>query len=200
MTELTGGVYQMDNLLYGSYFVKEKTAPEGYVLDENAYAFSVAENGKTVTVENEAGKGCYVNEAQKGTLKIVKTSSDGKVEGFSFKVTGPSGYAQTFVTDKNGEILIENLRIGEYTVSEVGNDASAAYTLPADKQATVQVGATTIVQMHNDLKPVTPDIPKTGDTTNVGLWAALCLASLAGVGVTAFVGFRRKKNSKESEE
>jgi uncharacterized surface anchored protein len=87
MTELTGGVYQMDNLLYGSYFVKEKTAPEGYVLDEKAYAFSITENGKTVTVENEAGNGCYVNEAQKGTLKIVKTSSDGKVEGFSFKVT-----------------------------------------------------------------------------------------------------------------
>ena len=33
----------------------------------------------------------------------------------------------TFETDKNGEIVIEGLRIGEYTVSEVANNASAAY-------------------------------------------------------------------------
>jgi uncharacterized surface anchored protein len=198
MTELTGGVYQMDNLLYGSYFVKEKTAPTGFVLDENAYNFSITENGKTVTVENEAGKGCFINEAQKGTLKIVKTSSDSKVEGFSFNITGPNGYSEVLTTDANGEILIENLRIGEYTVSEVGNDASAAYTLPADKQATVQVGAITIVQMHNELRPVT-DIPKTGDSTNIGLWAALFFGSLAGVGVTGAVTLIRKKKHKEDE-
>ena len=29
MTELAGGVYEMADLLYGGYFVKEKTAPEG---------------------------------------------------------------------------------------------------------------------------------------------------------------------------
>ncbi len=56
---------------------------------------------------------------RKALLKIVKTSSDGKVEGFSFRVIGNNGYDQTFKTDKNGEIVIDGLRIGEYTVSEV---------------------------------------------------------------------------------
>ena len=60
-------------------------------------------------------------------MKIVKTSSDGKVEGFSFRVTGANGYDQTFVTDKNGEIFIEGLRIGEYVISEVSDNASAGY-------------------------------------------------------------------------
>ena len=92
-----------------------------------------------------AGVG-FVNAAQKGSLKIVKTSSDGKVEGFSFRVTGADGYDQTFKTDKDGEIFIEGLRIGEYTVSEVNDSVSAGYILPADKQATVKVGATTIVR------------------------------------------------------
>ena len=36
-------------------------------------------------MENKAGVG-FINAAQKGSLKIVKTSSDGKVEGFSFRV------------------------------------------------------------------------------------------------------------------
>ena len=188
MTELDDGVYQMKELRYGKYLVREKTAPTGFVLDENVYSVSIEENGKTYIVENEAGVG-FVNAAQKGSLKIVKTSSDGKVEGFSFRVTGADGYDQTFKTDKNGEIYIEGLRIGEYTVSEVSDSVSAGYILPADKQATVKVGATTIVEMHNELR----DTPKTGDEFNLALWVSLAAASVMGAGVLGFVGFKKKK-------
>ena len=188
MTELDGGVYQMKELRYGKYLVREKTAPTGFVLDENVYSVSIEENGKTYIVENEAGVG-FVNAAQKGSLKIVKTSSDGKVEGFSFRVTSDNGYDQTFKTDKNGEIFIEGLRIGEYTVSEVNDSVSAGYILPADKQATVKVGATTIVEMHNELR----DTPKTGDDFNLALWVSLAAASVLGAGVLGFVGFKKKK-------
>ena len=149
---------------------------------------SIEENGKTYVVENEAGVG-FVNAAQKGSLKIVKTSSDGKIEGFSFRVTGADGYDQTFKTDKNGEIYIEGLRIGEYTVSEVNDSVSTGYILPTDKQATVKVGATTIVEMHNELR----DTPKTGDDFNLGLWVSLAAASVLGAGVLGFVGFKKKK-------
>ena len=188
MTELNGGVYQMTELRYGKYLVREKTAPTGFVLDENVHAVSIEENGKTVIVENEAGVG-FINVAQKGSLKIVKTSSNGNVEGFSFRVTGANGYDQTFKTDKNGEIFIEGLRIGDYTVSEVSDNVSAGYILPADKQATVKVDATTIVEMHNELR----DTPKTGDDFNLGLWVSLAAVSVIGAGVLGFVGFKRKK-------
>ena len=188
MTELDDGVYQMKELRYGKYLVREKTAPTGFELDENVYSVSIEENGKTYIVENEAGVG-FVNAAQKGSLKIVKTSSDGKVEGFSFRVTGANGYDQTFKTDKNGEIYIEGLRIGEYTVSEVNDSVSAGYVLPADKQATVKVGATTIVEMHNELR----DTPKTGDDFNLALWVSFAAVSVLGAGVLGFVGFKKKK-------
>ena len=191
MTEMEGGIYQMKELRYGKYLVREKTAPTGYILDENVYPVSIEENGKTYTVENEAGKG-FLNEAQKGNLKIVKTSSDGKVDGFSFRITGVN-YDQTFTTDRNGEILIENLRIGEYTVSEVNDKASAGYILPADKQATVQTGATTIVQMHNELR----DTPKTGDDFNPALWVSLAAAFTIGAGVLGFLGIKGKKKKED---
>ena len=191
MTEMEGGVYQMTELRYGKYLVREKTAPTGYILDENVYPVSIEENGKTYTVENEAGKG-FLNEAQKGNLKIVKTSSDGRVEGFSFRITGVN-YDQTFKTDKNGEISIEGLRIGEYTVSEVNDKASAGYILPADKQAAVQTGATTIVQMHNELR----DTPKTGDDFNPVLWVSLAAAFTIGAGVLGFLGIKGKKKKED---
>lgn len=193
LTETSAGVYEMPDLTYGGFFVKEQKAPSGFYLDENAYYFEITEHGKTVIVENEAGKG-FVNAAQVGSLKIIKTSSDNKVEGFSFRVTGPNGYSEIFTTDKNGEILIENLRIGDYTVSEVSDGASAAYILPADKTASVFEGAVTIVEMHNELR----DTPKTGDDSNPALW--LTLLGLSGAGTLALGVIGWKKRKKEAAE
>ena len=80
MKETEKGQYEMKDLLYGGVLVKEKTAPDGFYLDENVYYVMIDTDGKTYEVENEAGKGFY-NQAHKGNLKIVKTSSDGRVEG-----------------------------------------------------------------------------------------------------------------------
>ena len=192
MGELGDGVYQMNDLRYGKYLVREKTAPEGFLLDENVYPVSIEEDGKVYTVENEAGVG-FINAAQKGSLKIVKTSSDKKVEGFSFRVTGTNGYDQTFKTDKNGEIFIEGLRIGEYTVSEVSDSVSSGYILPADKQVTIKVDETATVEMHNELR----ETPKTGDDFNPALWIGLAAVSVLGAGVLGFVGFKNKKKKED---
>lgn len=188
LTETGIGVYEMADLLYGGYFVKEAKAPEGFYLDDNAYYFEIVEDGKIVPVENEAGKG-FVNAPQVGSLKIIKTSSNGKIEGFSFRVTGPNGYVGVFTTDKNGEIIIENLRIGEYVVSEVSDGASSAYVLPADKTASVFEGAVTKVEMHNELR----DTPKTGDDSNPARWLALLGVSAAGAATLGVVGFRKRR-------
>lgn len=188
LTETGIGVYEMSDLLYGGYFVKETKAPAGFYLDDNAYYFEIVEDGKIVPVENEAGKG-FVNAPQVGSLKIIKTSSNGKIEGFSFRVTGPNGYVGVFTTDKNGEIIIENLRIGEYVVSEVSDGASSAYVLPADKTASVFEGAVTKVEMHNELR----DTPKTGDDSNPARWLALLGVSAAGAATLGVVGFRKRR-------
>ena len=192
LTETSAGVYEMPDLTYGGFFVKEQKAPSGFYLDENAYYFEITEHGKTVIVENEAGKG-FVNAPQVGSLKIVKTSSDKKVEGFSFRVTGPNGYSEIFTTDDKGEIIIENLRIGDYTVSEVSDGASAAYILPADKTASVFEGAVTVVEMHNELR----DTPKTGDDSNPALWLTLLGLSGAGALALGVATWKKRKNEKE---
>ncbi|MBP1551744.1 MAG: LPXTG cell wall anchor domain-containing protein, partial [Oscillospiraceae bacterium] len=60
-------------------------------------------------------------------------------------------------------------------------------------------GNTSIVNFHNKLKPKTPDIPNTGDTTNPTLWGIVALGALAGAGVTGVVTFRKKKENREDE-
>ena len=93
------------------------------------------------------------------------------------------------IYDKNGEIIIDDLRIGEYVVSEVSDGASSAYVLPADKTASVFEGALTKVEMHNELR----DTPKTGDDSNPALWLALLGVSAAGAAVLGVVGFRKRR-------
>lgn len=188
LTEKEIGSYEMKDLFYGRYFVKETKAPEGFVLDTGGYEVMIDTDGKTCEVENKAGVG-FINEAMRGNLKIVKTSSDGKIKGFAFRITGANGYDIILETNDKGEIVIEGIRIGDYTVSEVSNSASAMYVLPADKKATVKTGSTTIVEMHNVLR----DTPKTGDATNLPLLYALAGLSAVGIAVTAFVGFKKKK-------
>ena len=188
LTESEAGIYEMKDLLYGHYLVKESKAPDGFLLDTGVYSVFIETDGMTYSVENKAGVG-FINEAMKGNLKIVKTSSDGKVEGFSFRITGANGYDVTLKTDENGEIFIEGLRIGEYTVSEVADEVSAPYSRPADKKANVMTDSTTIVEMHN----VVIDTPKTGDNSKLGLWLALLGVSAAGIGVTVYAGVRKKK-------
>ena len=168
---------------------------ETLFLDEKTYSFSIKEDGKTVVVENEAGKG-FVNQAQTGGIRIEKASDDGVLKGFTFRVEGAditgNAFSKDFVTDEKGQIHIEGLRIGDYVISEVSNKANEKYELPANVTVTVHEGKTVVAKFHNKLKPVT-DIPKTGDTTNMPLWAALAGISAVGACAAAFFTFRKKK-------
>ena len=82
---------------------------------------------------------------------------------------------------------------GDVKFDEVSEKASAGYILPADKQATVKVDATTIVRMHNEFR----DTPKTGDDFNLGLWVSLAALSVIDAGVLGFVGYKNRKKKKE---
>ena len=128
---------------------------------------------------------------QKGNLKIQKRSTDGKVKGFSFRVTSENGYDAVFKTDKNGEIFIEGLRIGEYRVSEVSDKVSAPYILPADQTVEIKYGDTATIEMLNKLR----DTPKTGDDFNRLLWIGGAISAMACAAGLLFFGFKKRKKA-----
>lgn len=192
MEETEVGQYEMRDLLYGGVFVKEKTAPDGFYLDENTYYVMIDTDGNTYEIENEAGRGFY-NEAFKGNLKIVKTSSDGRMEGFSFRIVG-NNYDETFTTDANGEIFIENLRVGQYTVAEVEDNISAGYKRPDPVTVELVKDETLVVNVHND--KITVDTPKTGDENNLWHWFRLAALSTGGLTAAMWYSRRKKKQTK----
>lgn len=83
-----------------------------------------------------------------GSAKIVKTSEDGKVDGISFRIQG-NGVDKTVQTENGGQIQIDNLIPGVYTVTELTEEKY----VPQDVQhITVISGQITTVNFSNTLK------------------------------------------------
>lgn len=107
-----------------------------------------------------------------GSAKIIKTSEDGIVGGLSFQITG-NGVDQTVQTGSNGEIQIDNLKPGDYTITELSEDRY----VPQDSQTvTVYAGQVATVEFSNILKKFTVELTKSdsekgeaqGDATLAG--------------------------------
>lgn len=200
MKETETGVYSLEGLVYGEYYVQETKAPKYFVRDVNFYYFQIVNDGETVEVSNdELGKGTFINSPQKGEIKIVKTSYDNKVEGIHFEVTGKTFTGQSFskiyTTDENGIIHITDLRAGEYNIHEVADDASAGYLLPDDKQLTIdRDGAMFVAEMHNSKLP---DNPPTGASNDGFMQTAVIIISVVMMSTAVVLVFPLSKRKRK---
>lgn len=111
------GVYWMRELDAGGYLVREAEAPEGYVLDETAYYVEITTDGEVCVVENEAGVG-FLNQPLRGALKIVKTTGDGRVEGY--EIAEP--VTVTLVANETLTVNVHNNKI-TVDVPKTGDDS-----------------------------------------------------------------------------
>ena len=199
MKETKTGVYRLEGLVYGEYYVQETKAPEYFVRDTNFYYFQIVNDGETVEVSNdELGKGTFINSPAKGEIKIVKTSYDNKVEGIHFEVTGKTFTGQSFskiyTTDENGIIHITDLKAGEYNIHEVADDASAGYLLPDDKQLTIdRDGAMLVAEMHNSKLPDNPPTGASEDSFTQTAVIIISMVMMSAAGVIVFPLSKRKR-------
>lgn len=148
LVETDTGIYEMSGIRYGGYFAVEVTAPDNYVVSSKPIYFKIEKDGQIIKLTAE-------NDPAEGTVKIIKTSEDGKVDGIRFTLSGTSKtgdkYEIEVETDENGEILTENLRVGTYTVSEVRDESTIRYLEQPDQTVTVTEGNTAEVKFYNKL-------------------------------------------------
>ena len=135
------GELLLQNLLPGTYTVTEQDAPDRYE----------PQQPQTVTVTaNATAEVQFSNVLRRGDLKIKKVSEDGVVAGITFRVTGANGYDQTATTDANGELLLQKLLPGTYTVTE--QDAPDRYEPQQPKTVTVKADAVAEIKFENVIK------------------------------------------------
>ena len=148
-----------------------------YYKDEPGYYYEHAVSQDVATC-GFAGRGptsvtFNVKVELDGSMKIVKTSEDGKVSGVRFRVTG-NGVDTTVQTGTDGTIIVPNLKAGSYTVTEL--DVPDQYVQPKSQTVTVKANETATVSFSNVLKKWEATITKVDAETG----AAQGDASLAG--------------------
>lgn len=132
------GEHTIDNLLYGTYYVKEISAPQGYILD--------SEPSAGITIKKTAAHGTITMTNEKytvGSITIKKVDENGNpLAGAEFTLFGPKTDKKT--TDNNGVAEFTGLEAGKYSIIEktapkgYGRyDGTVTVEIKADGTATV---------------------------------------------------------------
>lgn len=111
--QVTNGEIVLNKLKKGTYYIKEKQAPNGYLLDTNTYKVEVEPN-KTATQ-------AIINKMPTGTFTLVKKNADktSGIEGTKYRIWNNNGYNKEFTTDKEGKIVVTELELGKYNYQEI---------------------------------------------------------------------------------
>ena len=75
LEEVETGLYRLENIPYGSYFLKETKSPDGYYIDDNYYNFKIENNGEVVKITNNDLSDKFVNQKITTTTTTTVTTT-----------------------------------------------------------------------------------------------------------------------------
>lgn len=201
------GVYTLNSLPYGKFFLHEDKAPEGFVQDNIYYPFEIKEDGQIVNFETVPGKD-FPNKPIKGTVtttKVDATNPQHKLSGAVFEIyrdaDGDGRYTEGVDTligrmdeIETGFYSLSNLVYGKYLIYEAQAPANFVrdtiyypFSITEDGQT---VTFETIPGKDFPNSPV-PNRPKTGSSRSVLPYIAFAGSAL---GLTTVLLVRRKKS------
>ena len=201
------GVYTLDSLPYGKFFLHEDKAPEGFVQDNIYYPFEIKEDGQIVNFETVPGKD-FPNKPIKGTVtttKVDATNPQHKLSGAVFEIyrdaDGDGRYTEGVDTlvgrmdeIETGFYSLSDLVYGKYLIYEAQAPANFVrdtiyypFSITEDGQT---VTFETIPGKDFPNSPV-PNRPKTGSSRSVLPYIAFAGSAL---GLTTALLVRRKKS------
>ena len=201
------GVYTLDSLPYGKFFLHEDKAPEGFVQDNIYYPFEIKEDGQIVNFETVPGKD-FPNKPIKGTVtttKVDATNPQHKLSGAVFEIyrdaDGDGRYTEGVDTligrmdeIETGFYSLSNLVYGKYLIYEAQAPANFVRDMIYYPFSITEDGQTvtfeTIPGKDFPNSPV-PNRPKTGSSRSVLPYIAFAGSAL---GLTTVLLVRRKKS------
>ena len=201
------GVYTLDSLPYGKFFLHENKAPEGFVQDNIYYPFEIKEDGQIVNFETVPGKD-FPNKPIKGTVtttKVDATNPQHKLSGAVFEIyrdaDGDGRYTEGVDTligrmdeIETGFYSLSDLVYGKYLIYEAQAPANFVRDTIYYPLSITEDGQTvtfeTIPGKDFPNSPV-PNRPKTGSSRSVLPYIAFAGSAL---GLTTVLLVRRKKS------
>ncbi len=143
------GIAEVKDLPFGDYFVKEISAPEGYIKVDTPVKVTIDNTNIIEFVMKNTKK------VENGQFKLLKKDSESGqlLPGAKFDVIDKDGkVVETIVTDDKGEALSKQLPVGSYTLKEV--EAPKGYELSSSSVSVdVEVNKVVTVDVVNKKIP-----------------------------------------------
>ncbi len=214
------GIFVFENVPYGNWLIKELRPADGYLENNEIYPVRISENGQTIgiTVVNdripEIGTKATVNGEKTATAEGDITIEDTVsykhlIPGKAYTIKGilmDKSTGQAFLVD--GKELTAEVT---FTPEESCGEVAVRFTFDGSK-ITKQTDLVafeilyrdgTELAAHTDIEdggqtvtlvPPKPDIPQTGDNSNLGFWIGLGSVALGGVIACIIMYCKRKKD------
>ena len=141
------GIAEFNGLYQNTYILKEISSNEKYILEENEQRVTL-NYGETKTYN-------ITNKHKEGNLKITKVDKDNHnvaIGGVVFDLFSKeyNRVIGTYTTNVNGEITVNNLRIGDYSLIE--KSTNKWYNLADNTDVKVEWNSTKNQTIENELK------------------------------------------------
>ena len=157
------GIANFSNIRIGDYILKETATHKNYILNTATFDVNVEYN-KTTTKN-------ITNEIKRGHLKINKTDDETAeaIQGVTFQLVDSKGkVVKTGITDANGELKFNDLRIGKYTLKETATHKN--YILNTTVfDVEIEYEKTTVKDIENEHKKGHIQISKIDAETKKGI-------------------------------
>ena len=214
------GIFVFENVPYGNWLIKELQPADGYLSNEEIYPVRISENGQTIgiTVVNdripEIGTKATVNGKKAATAEGDITIED--TVSYKHLIPGKAYTIRGILMDKatGKAFLIDGKELTSevtFTPKESCGEVTVRFTFDGSKitkQTDLVVFETLYydgmeLAAHADIKdddqtvtliPPKPDIPQTGDNSNLGFWIGLGSVALGGVIACIIMYCKRKKD------
>lgn len=214
------GIFVFENVPYGNWLIKELQPADGYLENNEIYPVRISENGQTVgiTVVNdrtpEIGTKATVNGEKTATAEGDITIED--TVSYKHLIPGKAYTIRGILMDKSTgkAFLVDGKELTSevtFTPEESCGEITVRFTFDGSKvtkqtdlvvfEALYYDGAE--LAAHADIEdggqtvtiiPPTPDIPQTGDNSNLGFWIGLGSVALGGVIACIIMYCKRKKD------
>ena len=179
------GTIVIDRLPIGKYYIIEKEAPEGYLINEDKMYFEVTFNDEIIKSEMKDKKITGTLEFTKTDFSESKTLPNTTIEIY----TENDELIFTGTTDENGKIIIEELEYGKYYIIE--KEAPEGYLLNTEKMFfEIKENGEIVKCIMKD--EIIIEVPNTEKNEVPYLEISSLLLALAGIGVILYA--KNKKN------
>lgn len=214
------GVFTFENVPYGNWLIKELRPADGYLENNKIYPVRISENGQTIgiTVFNdripEIETKATVNGEKTATAEGDITIED--IVSYKHLIPGKAYTVKGILMDKSTgkAFLIDGKELTSevtFTSEESCGEVNVRFTFDGSK-ITKQTDLVVFETLYHDgaelaahadieddgqtvtLIPPKPDIPQTGDNSNLGFWIGLGSVALGGVIACIIMYCKRKKD------